>query len=95
MSALRIEGSWTQATAPAALGQAHRYLEAETLDLSGVTQVDSSAVALLLELTRRAKAKGKVLQFTGLPPQLVTLTQFFGVDRMLDLKKTATTEEST
>lgn len=86
MSTLRIEGEWTQATAPAVLAQVPRYLDAGTLDLGGVTQVDSSAVALLLELTRQAKAKGKTLQFIGPPPQLATLTQFFGVDRMLDFR---------
>ena len=84
MSALRVEGAWTQASAPAVLANSARYLEAGHLDLSGVTRVDSAAVALLLELTRRAKAKGKPLVFSGFTPALGRWLEFFGIGPMLN-----------
>lgn len=80
---MRAEGDWTQAGAPAVLAQAERYIAAGELDLSGVQRVDSAAVALLLELTRRARLTGKALRFTGMPSNLVTLVTFFGVDDIL------------
>jgi len=80
---MRAEGEWTQAGAPAVLARAQDYIAAGQLDLSGITRADSASIALLLELTRRARAAGKSLQFTQLPPQMVTLLEFFGIDDML------------
>lgn len=77
------EGDWTQAGAPAVLAQAERYLAAGELDLSGIQRVDSAGVALLLELTRRARLTGKALRFTRMPSNLATLVTFFGVDDLL------------
>ena len=80
---LRAEGDWTKASAPAVLADARRLLSAGTLDLSGLARSDSTAVALMLELTRRARAEGKSLAFTSLPPRLERLLEFFGVGPML------------
>lgn len=65
------------------LARAAEYIAAGELDLSGITRTDSASIALLLELTRRAQAAGKTLRFTQLPPQMVTLLEFFGIDGML------------
>jgi len=80
---MRAEGDWTQEGTPAVLAQAKRYIDAGRVDLSGIGRVDSAGVALLLELTRRARAAGKTLQFVQAPAKLVTLATFFGVDAFL------------
>lgn len=84
MNPLRVEGEWTQGHAPAVLANSARFIEAGHLDLGGVTRVDSAAVALLLELTRRAQAQGKSLIFSGFTPALSRLLEFFGVAPMLN-----------
>ncbi len=85
MSSARAEGAWTQASAASVLAQTKAYIEAGSVDLSGVTDVDSTAVSLLLELTRRARAAGKSLRFVHAPPRLATLTAFFDVNEVLQL----------
>lgn len=52
---------------------------AQEVNLSGVTEVDSSAVALLLEWQRQAKARNTVLKCTGLPAALKNLADLYGV----------------
>ena len=55
------------------------------LDLSGVTRVDSAGLALLLELARLAKARGRELRCTRAPEQLRRLADFFGLTPLLAL----------
>ena len=47
------------------------------VDLAGVTEVDSSAVSLLLEWRRQVK--GAALRFANLPPALKSLADLYGV----------------
>ena len=53
------------------------------VDLSAVGEVDSAALALLFDWTRRARAKGVALTFTGLPPGLIKLAEVYGVAELL------------
>ena len=55
------------------------------LDLSGVTRVDSAGLALLLELSRTARAGGRELKLSGAPEQLRRLAGFFGLSPLLAL----------
>lgn len=55
------------------------------VDLSGVTRADSAALALLLELSREARAAGRELKCLGAPEQLRRLAGFFGVTEVLAL----------
>jgi len=55
------------------------------VDLSGVTRADSAALALLLELARQAKSRGRELRCLGTPEQLRRLAGFFGVTDVLAL----------
>jgi phospholipid transport system transporter-binding protein len=48
-------------------------------DLSDLLNVDSSAVATLLEWQRRALQQGKTLHFGGLSPNLQSLIVLYGV----------------
>ena len=50
-----------------------------TIDFSGITAVDSAAVALLLEWRRLAQQRGKHLSFTNLPANLLALAELYGV----------------
>ena len=71
------------AEVPQYLGQLDQLATAGTLDLSHVTQADSAGLALLLELTRRARRRGASLRFAGAPPQLRELARFFRLDSVL------------
>lgn len=84
---MRAEGEWTQASAPLVLAQAKDWLDAGSLDLSGISHVDSTGVALLLELSRRAKAAGKSLRFINTPANLLRLAVFFDVSELLHLQE--------
>lgn len=50
-----------------------------TVDLSAVTEVDSSALALLLEWRREAARKSRKLTIRNLPVNLRTLAEVYGV----------------
>ena len=53
------------------------------VDLAGVVAVDSSAVAVLLGLKRRASDEGRTLTFTHIPAALALLADLYGVEEML------------
>jgi phospholipid transport system transporter-binding protein len=53
------------------------------VDLSGVSEVDSSALSLLLEWQRTARAAGRVIAFTHLPANLKSLADLYGVSELL------------
>lgn len=64
-----------------------------TIDLSAVTQVDSAAVALLLQWQREGAAVGRTVAFVSVPPALCSLAALYGMDEVLGTppaaKKTA------
>lgn len=86
-----IAGELSFASVAAALESARAALESGTasnpfeVDLSGVTRADSAALALLLELSREARAAGRELKCLGAPEQLRRLAGFFGVTEVLAL----------
>ncbi len=50
----------------------------------GLAHVDSSAVAVLLGLKRRAMREGRTLRFEAAPAPLRALAAVYGVDQVLD-----------
>lgn len=54
------------------------------IDFSGVAQADSAALAVIIALQRRARAEGKAMKITGLPPSLHSLGVVYGVEQLLD-----------
>jgi phospholipid transport system transporter-binding protein len=54
-----------------------------TVDLGGVTGVDSAAVSLLLEWQRAAAAAGQTIHFTNLPAALRSLAELYGVSGLI------------
>jgi phospholipid transport system transporter-binding protein len=56
---------------------------ADVADLGAVTEVDSSAVALLLELQREARRDRRMLRCINVPSNLMTLGDLYGVTQWL------------
>ncbi len=54
-----------------------------TFDLSGVTEVDSSALSLLLEWRRDAARNGRAVRYAQLPANLQSLAKLYGVAELL------------
>ncbi|HVO90469.1 MAG TPA: STAS domain-containing protein [Casimicrobiaceae bacterium] len=57
--------------------------ESGRIDFSGVTHADSAALAILIELQRRATSEGQKLQFQHVSPALVTLAGVYGVSEVI------------
>ena len=54
-----------------------------TIDLAGVTDVDSTAVSLLLEWRRQATAAGRSIRYVNVPANLKSLAELYGVTQLL------------
>jgi phospholipid transport system transporter-binding protein len=86
---LALTGDLSFDTLPGVLAQSAEYaargdLPARlTIDFSGVGNVDSAAVALLLEWRRSALSRGKTLEFVNLPPNLLALAHLYGVAELI------------
>jgi phospholipid transport system transporter-binding protein len=57
--------------------------EGVVVDASPLQQLDSSAIAVLLECRRLAQASGRSFELRGAPPKLAALAQLYGVDALL------------
>jgi phospholipid transport system transporter-binding protein len=64
-------------------------LPAVSVDLGGVTQVDSATLALLLEWRRLAARRGNAVTYTGLPGRLVALARLSGVAGLIGAAEAA------
>lgn len=53
------------------------------VDLSGITDVDSSAVSMLLEWQRQAGKEQQQLHFINIPQSLFSLIQLYGVSALI------------
>ncbi len=54
-----------------------------TVDLAAVTEVDSSAVSLLLEWRREAGHNGRSIRYRNLPANLKSLAELYGVTELI------------
>ena len=54
-----------------------------TIDLAGVTEVDSSALSLLLEWRRQALRAKRAVRYVNLPANLKSLAELYGVTELL------------
>jgi phospholipid transport system transporter-binding protein len=71
------------AAAIAALGRAAIERGDGRFDLSAVARCDSSAVAVLLEWQRAARARGLQLEVVAAPPAIASLAEVYGVESLL------------
>ncbi len=53
------------------------------VDLAAVTEVDSSALSLLLEWRREAGRNGRSIRYLNLPANLKSLAELYGVTELL------------
>jgi phospholipid transport system transporter-binding protein len=94
MTALNTPSQLTHDTCPAVLADWRAQIAALpanaasdlSLDLSALTQFDSSALAALLALKREWNGAGQTLQFNALPAKLSQLAQLYGVQDLLATK---------
>jgi len=87
--AANLHGELTLANIPALLPQADTLLASLPVDLGEVSRADSAGLSFLLELTRRARARGLELNIHNAPPQVLDLARFFGLDPVLRFTDTA------
>lgn len=82
---LVVDGQLTMETVPALFESGLQHLASEDLrvDFSGVKSVDSAAVSMLLGWTRAAQRSQHALLVTGLPDDLLSLAQLYGVAELL------------
>ncbi len=86
---LKIEGQLTLANMPRLLSETEAYASQATLpdcltiDFGQVTDIDSSAVALLLHWRRRAIAMDKALRYVHLPSNLLSLAELYGLSELI------------
>lgn len=80
-----LAGPVTLAGINAILEEGARLLKAPslTVDLAGVTEVDSTAVSLLLEWRRAAQRERRDITFINHPANLKSLIRLYGVDELL------------
>ena len=81
----RVQGPITVDNVVSLLEQGREQLSAApaAIDLSGVTEGDSSALSLLLEWRRDAARAGRAIRFEGLPRNLQSLAELYGVTELL------------
>jgi phospholipid transport system transporter-binding protein len=82
---LLLAGPLTLANVAQVLEEGRRHLAegAGTVDLAEVSELDSSALALLLAWLREARAAGRALAFANLPESLQTIARLYGVQDLL------------
>ena len=81
---LRVSGPITLATAAGLAAAADRHLNgAVVVDLSGVTEVDSSALSFIFEWRRAAQRRQGKLSFCNLPASLASLAELYGVTDLI------------
>ena len=82
---LFLEGALTLGTVTDLAGAVQEHLRqgAKVVDFRGVTEVDSSAVALALEWQRQAAESNTALRFANLPAAMQNLAKLYGVSELL------------
>ena len=80
-----VVGPLTIANAAQLAEEGRRLFVAErvTVDLEGVTEVDSAAVSLLLEWRRAAASANRQIEYIHLPANLWSLAALYGVAELL------------
>ncbi len=82
-----VGGPVTLANVMRVVEEGRRHLEegVQTIDLSEVTEMDSSLLAAMLGWLRDSKSREQDLTFTNLPDALQTIARLYGVDGLLSV----------
>jgi phospholipid transport system transporter-binding protein len=86
-----VGGPVTLANVAGVLEEGRRHLEegVRAVDLSEVTDMDSSLLAVLIAWLRDARRRNHDLSFSNLPEALQTIARLYGVDSLLLAGRTA------
>jgi len=81
----KLEGPVNSGNVVAALEESARLFTAPsiTVDLAGLTEVDSAAISLLLEWRRAAQRDKRKVTYVNLPDNLKSLATLYGVSELL------------
>ena len=79
-----VGGAVTLANVSRVLEEGRQHLKegVRTVDLSEVTDIDSSLLAAMLAWLREAKQSKHELAFSNVPPALATIARLYGVDEL-------------
>lgn len=82
---LALTGGVTMATAGTMLAEGRAKAASGNLivDLSGVTEADSAALALLFDWVRVARKAGTSISVRGMPEGLTSLASLYGVTELI------------
>lgn len=82
---MALSGPVTLANVAEVLEEGRKHLEdgVESVDLAGVTEMDSALLALLLAWLREAKSRNRGLALANPPQALRTIARLYGVDTLL------------
>jgi len=97
-AAVALPAQVTMADASAALRKLESALASGsgplTVDASGLVELDTAAVSLLLHVQRLAAARGRRLDLRSPPSKLVALAELYGVASLLSLPRSAAAPSS-
>jgi phospholipid transport system transporter-binding protein len=81
----KVQGPVTLDSVVSLLAQGNGLFTAQqvVVDLAAVTEVDSSALSLLLEWRREAGRNGRSVRYLNLPANLTSLAELYGVTELL------------
>jgi phospholipid transport system transporter-binding protein len=89
MTTIALPARITMSDARATLAQLQPLLQAAdapVIDASALADLDTAAIAVLLDCRRQAQAAGKTLQVVGAPAKLAQLATLYGVADLLALQ---------
>ena len=80
-----VEGPITMGNVTTVLAESSKLFAASivVVDLSGVTDVDSAAVSLLLEWRREAAKANRRIDYANVPANLKSLAELYGVSHLI------------
>lgn len=83
-----VSGEVDHHGAKAIMGELERSIDAAlprrlTLDLGGVTFMDSSGIAVLIRAHRHVAALGGMVRVVNIPPQAAKVLKAAGIDRLM------------
>lgn len=92
---LRVRGPVTMANVEGLLQEGRARMQDGAgnvvVDLSGVTEVDSASISMLLQWLREAAKRGHALSVTGVPENMRSLATLYGVDELLPYQQSNAT----
>lgn len=89
---LQLQGELDHHAAKEAMGEIDRHLDVALplrteLDLSGVSFMDSSGIAVILRLYKRMQNLGGSMKVTHVPPQAMRVLKTAGISRVVTIEK--------